>query len=391
MRIIMRHLDQHSVRRQPWLVLLGLLLAPTLGRAADPIDPQWRLPLTVEDLAATRGKVSDGPSDGPRQFRWTVSLSGRKPKASLTIPTKDAKGADLLVFLEAKPGKPLPLQLTLSARDGQDEARELVTAKEDPIGRQRSLILPKVAGQEGATLTVSAEFPEGADDDATTGVTLERLQVFRIKPGTRPDAWMIVGASINQAAFAKPDRFWSLVRERHPEADPLLVRMAVGGWITRNAIDRGPEFLRRHPEVRTVMIHIGGNDVSRHRPYPSGADNLRADLTKLVDLLKGDGRQVYLSRLSYRAYKNRDPVPPESNGSLPYNLNVYDPLIRKACPTFIDNETGLGRMDPYSAFRDHPEELKPDGVHNLPAGSDRWLKLWIDAVGPLVYPTAPGT
>jgi hypothetical protein len=376
--------------RRVWLVLLGLILAPSPGRAADPIDPHWRLALTAEDLAATRGKVSPGPDDGPRQFRWTVSLSKQTPKASLTIPTTDAKGAALLVFLEAKPGKPLPLQLTLSAQNGPDAPRELLTAKEDPIGRQRSLILPRVDGQP-AILTVSAEFPYEAKDDAQTSVTLERLQVFRIKPGSWPDAWMIVGASINQAAFANPDRFWTLVRERYPEADPLLVRMAVGGWITRSALERGPEFLRRHPEVRTVMIHIGGNDVSRHRPYPGGADALRADLTELMDLMQGGDRQVYLSRLSYRAYKNRDPVPPESNGSLPYNLNVYDPLIRERCPTFIDKETGLGRMDPYSAFRDHPEELRPDGVHNLPAGSERWLNLWIDAVGPLVYPTASGS
>lgn len=68
-------------------------------------------------------------------------------------------------------------------------------------------------------------------------------------------------------------------------------------------------------------------------------------------------------------------MPPESNGLLPYNLNVYDPLIRQARPDFIGQETGLGRMDPYSAFRDHPEELRSDGVHNVPKGGERWLKL----------------
>lgn len=225
---MVKHCVFAFARRRTWSVLLGLLLVPAPGRAADPIDPHWRLPLTSEDLAAIRDKEPGGPSDGPGQFRWTVSLLKQKPGASLTIPTGDSRGSGLLVFLKAKPGKLLPLKLTLSDQGGRDAASEPLNAKEDPIGRQRGLIFPGVADQ-AAALTVSAEFPEGDEDDPPVGVTVERLQVFRIRPGTRPDAWMIVGASINQAAFADPDRFWILVRERHPVADPMLVRMTASG------------------------------------------------------------------------------------------------------------------------------------------------------------------
>ena len=82
---------------------------------------------------------------------------------------------------------------------------------------------------------------------------------------------------------------------------------------------------------------------------------------------------------------NAGAVPPEENGSLPYNINVHDPMIAELCPLFYDAQAGRGRVDPYNWLKSHPEQLSPDGVHLTPVGRREWTRLWAEQAGSVVY------
>jgi hypothetical protein len=366
------------------LCAFALLLAAPASAASRP-DPNWRLPVRQSQLQASSGAIQPGPSDGPPQFEWQTRLSTDAPAATLQVPAPRSQRDALLVFayVDVQPAR--AVRLTLETTAGQVVQTEEITAKEDLVGRQRSLI---ARDHHGKPLTLRVALAEPSSEAAT--VRLTRLQFFRLRPGMRPDGWMVVAASINIAAFRDTDRFWRMTRERYPNADPLMIHCAIGGWVIEHGIARAPEMLARHPQIRTVVVHIGGNNVSRNRPYPRGVTEIRNRMRELLQRLSGDEREVYLSRLSFRAYKREPVVGPEHLGSLPYNVRVYDPLIREFSPTLIDPVTGSPRMDPYTYFRDHPEELSEDGVHNNARGSESWVRLWLDAVGPLVYgPASP--
>ncbi|MFN3651922.1 MAG: SGNH/GDSL hydrolase family protein [Armatimonadota bacterium] len=369
------------------LVLLLLAVAPAPARpGAEPESPdfRWRLPVRPAALEASAGELLPGPDDGPPQLRWSLSLSPGQA-AELRVPTRRARDRDLLLFTVADVEPKVPLRLTLLDADGAAAAEELLSADEIRVARQRSLILREADGRP-ATLRVELVPPEnGSPLPERVEVTLSRMQFFRLSERSRPDAWLVVGASLEEAAFKDPDQFWRAVRRRYPQADPLLISLAQGGWVIDNALRRAPETLRRHPQIRTVLVHIGGNDITRARYYPNDAGRIRDRMRELLELLSGDGRQVYLSRMSYRAYKTEPRVPPEFHGSLPYNQMIYDPLIREYSPALLDPRTLQTRMDPYDYFLRHPEELSPDGVHNTEKGQESWIRLWTDAVTPLVY------
>jgi lysophospholipase L1-like esterase len=384
----------------PGALLLACLatLAAVPARAAERPAPHWRLPMQIGTLrprefpdrmklTAFGGELKPGPPNGPPQFEWQFTESPNGPTPFLYIPPVGKRGRDLLVFAVVETNPPRSVHLEMDARSDispsdTPHAEQTVPANADIVARQCCLIVRRAADSP-PPLAIKVEFT----DATPVTVRLTHLQVFQYSPKTPPDGWLIVGASIDSAAFRDTDRFWRMARQRHPNADPLLVHLAIGGWRLQNVLDRVAETLSRHQEIRTVLVHIGGNDVTAERPYPGGAEQMRARLRRLLHLLVLDGRRVFLSRLSYRAYTGAKPVPPESNGSLPYNQAIYDPLIREYSPDLLDPETGQSRMDPYAYFHAHPEELVADGIHNTPKGQESWVRLWLNAVGPLVYGT----
>ncbi len=199
--------------------------------------------------------------------------------------------------------------------------------------------------------------------------------------GGRDDIWLAVGASIQEGGFTH-SVFKQAVREEHGY-DPVVFNRAVSGWTAGKLRKRLPGLLAEHPEARYVAIHIGGNDVSSQRPYPGGARRLERKLRDIVQLVEDSGRVPILARLSYRAYPKPPLVPPEANGSLPYVEAVYDPLIEEMTPAF--STWGCGVVDPYSWYRDHPDELSADGIHPNREGRRSWARLWARQAGDVVY------
>ena len=205
--------------------------------------------------------------------------------------------------------------------------------------------------------------------------------------GTQPkDYWLMLGASIEVQSIDNRD-FKNLIK-RFYGYDPVMFNLSKGGWMTTQLKAALPGFLALHPHARYVAIHIGGNNVSYYHPYPNGADMLGNDLAEILDSIVAAGKIPVLARLTYRAYSDRSPVPPESNGSLPYDVNVVDPLIHHYSPDFYDSSRQQGVIDGYSWFEKHPEQLL-DGIHLTAAGSASWRDLWAEQAGAVVYQMAP--
>ena len=61
------------------------------------------------------------------------------------------------------------------------------------------------------------------------------------------------------------------------------------------------------------------------------------------------------------------------------------PLIAKYCPLFYDSAHRRGAIDLYSYFKDHPDELLPDGVHETVKGQESWRRIWVHEVGRVIY------
>ncbi len=246
-------------------------------------------------------------------------------------------------------------------------------------GRLDKIMLPPSAAKRRLRLTVRSkrEPPRLAD-----------IGLYRLRKGAAQDYWLCLGASIQEQAV-RHAAFKALVEERFGY-DPVLFNRAVGGWASRDLRRELAAILADHPHARFVLVHIGGNDVSAQRPYPGGAETLRANLRAIISAVTAAGKVPMVARLSYRRYRSSPRVGPEANGSLPYVLEVYDPLIRELTPWLYDAAAARGRVDAYGWFRTHPDTLKPDGIHPNTAGRAAWNRLWVDAVGPLVYRRTAG-
>ena len=281
----------------------------------------------------------------------------------------------LLTFACPKTETPVYAVLERSTDSAGKEWQQ--TAVQQPKGKLDKFIIDR---RKGAWWRVRFAFKQKTEPSALkiTDIGLYSLDV------ERPDYWLTVGASI-QAQSIRNDVFKRMVQERYPGYDPVMFNLAVGGWRGSHLRKAIHGFLKEHPHARYVCVHIGGNNVSPNRPYPGGAEELTDDLHAILTAIKDAGKIPILSRLSYRAYKGAKPVPPEENGSGPYVTKIFDPMIEQYCPDFFDKKTGRGLVDAYTWFKEHPEELSPDGVHVNPQGAESWNRLWAEHAGGVIY------
>lgn len=117
------------------------------------------------------------------------------------------------------------------------------------------------------------------------------------------------------------------------------------------------------------FVHIGGNDVSATRPFDTATDtekaNLGNNLQYIVNTIESAGHTCIASSITYRTYPD---VPPESNGSLPYNEQIVNPLIQASLPEFWDSSLGRPSFDLYTEIYNNQDWISNDWVHPTTAG-----------------------
>ena len=86
------------------------------------------------------------------------------------------------------------------------------------------------------------------------------------------------------------------------------------------------------PSNINAICHIGGNDVTNSLTYEIMKDtndyilNMRSRLEQYYNLISANGYNMYWLPISWRNYSI---VPPDDNGSLPYNTNIVIPFIQE--------------------------------------------------------------
>lgn len=112
------------------------------------------------------------------------------------------------------------------------------------------------------------------------------------------------------------------------------------------------------------IVHAGGNDVTATRPYSAASEsektNLAVNLQYIVDAIKTAGFECIISPISYRSYQG---VPPDSNGSKPYNDAIVDNVIKASVPCWWDESNNKAALDLYSLIESNKNYLDADGIH----------------------------
>lgn len=258
--------------------------------------------------------------------------------------------------------------------------RELATHEsEHNRSYLRQVELPAADHQRHLRVTVRSTDPDATGRE----IRLGNLGLYRLAPADQRDYWLALGASLTQSAI-QHQRFQEMAFKRFGRR-PVVFNRAVGGWTSQDLRDRLDDILDQHPRAQVAIIHIGGNDISRNRPYPGGAARLERNLIAILTQLKQRGVRPILSRLTYRNYRGRPGVPPASNGSGPYVRKIFDPIIADHTPRFYDAAAERGIVNFYDHFKANPDQLARDGVHLNEAGQRAMQRLWLEQAGPIVF------
>jgi lysophospholipase L1-like esterase len=354
------------------LVVLLFILSLSISTGAN-LSPQkdWRY--IPEKVVANPSEIDSQPLFAGKNISWSI----------------DSGESRLAIKLPVTP-KPVPLLWTFGGFSKRAPAEVRLECSAD-----------SKSGADGTWLTLdtkTCQWPLEKFEFRTKSVPywyrltinssafrkIIDIGLYRLDGKKKKDYWLIIGASI-QAQSIKNSVFKQMVQDRFPGYDPVVFNLAVSGWRSDHLRKALPEFLKQHPDASYVGIHIGGNNVTQYRPYPGGAKQLEDDLIEIIKMINQFGKIPILSRLSYRAYKTGPAVPPEENGSGPYVTKIYDPLIQKYCPLFFDRTTGKGKVNGYDWFKEHQEELRPDGIHVTKPGEESWNRLWVEGAGPVIY------
>ena len=233
---------------------------------------------------------------------------------------------------------------------------------------------------------------------------LVRLDVFRPAPtGFRNDYWMFVGDSLTAADTgagmypAEHTRFFAdLIRQKFPSYYPIVLNEGKGGETAETGAARiATKLIPENPKGTFICYHEGANTISTvpKHAYP-GKTNIVADaIRKVITTSMANGFVPIVSRIAFLRYNNYLPVVDypkvpnaEQLGTLPYNLNVVDKLVKEMTPYAYDFARNQPIIDPYTWFRDHQEALRTnDGVHHVRAGTDAMTQIWADGAAAMVY------
>ena len=220
-------------------------------------------------------------------------------------------------------------------------------------------------------------------------------------------------ASVLQSTFDNEKRtladweFWKLGAELE------FYQFGNGGEYIQDAIDDAPSYISGLlakgylPENITAVVHIGGNDVSGSIPYGSNKDtntnitNMRSRLEQLYTILSEAGFTIVWLPITWRNYGT---VPPDSNGSEPFNTNIVEPFLRDIVgATSWDAESQKPKYDFYNFVKDEfalDNGFLQDAVHPSGVGQEsirgkfaEWFSpLYIeDTTAPVVTNNGPAT
>lgn len=184
---------------------------------------------------------------------------------------------------------------------------------------------------------------------------------------------VIFGASIMERSFDIYGNYYRAKAELFDIGfkEVELIPRANGGETSSVLAGRIDSVLSEFTGENGVVffVHAGGNDVSSNRPYDTATVAQKAalgnSLQYIVNAIEAAGHTCVMSSITYRTYPD---VPPESNGSLPYNEQIVNPLIQASLPEYWNSTTNRPSFDLYTQTINNLEWISADNVHPTTAG-----------------------
>lgn len=259
-------------------------------------------------------------------------------------------------------------QQSLNSTNGTDGDWTSLTVT--PIwGTPKASHLQKIDIPAGAQRWVKFNFTNG---DAVTNPLLN-VGLRKLNNEGTNDYWVIFGASLMEGNME-----YKSLHDKAQTAygcDPIIFNRAYSGKNIAYVLTNLASIIADHPNSRFFFMHIGGNDVSGTRPYEDTTTQERLDLSNdfdsLVEDLISTNRVPILTNLTFRDY-DRDSLPSaiacygggmQKYGSLPYNENIIEPVIKVRTPKFYDFVNDRSLIDFYSYVLEDQTHLSTDGVH----------------------------
>jgi len=362
--------------------------APAAPAPAPVCDPGARTlggittPNAVVSLGA-RVTTSDGVTNPERAVDGAYHMS---EGAGLGEPTTDAPawlaielapGPSSLLVTWADAGytnydqpeqspRDYVIETSSDSTDGSDGAWSVaVTVVDNPVRTRAHRF--DFTDQRWVRLTVTRAFD--------LPVEIDELAIFDASlagSGLPEDSWYFLGDSITAGAFQKSSgtngNFEGRIHKALPEFTPAVIGGGIGGELARDGLERLAQVLELNQDITYVGIGYGTND--SWGGWDLEQTTYEADMTEIVRQVLEAGHVPVIARIPYAS---------KEHATLPQFNAVVDRLT-------ADNGLPCG-PDLYAYFKDHPDELNPDGVHPTGTGYQNMNGEWADAALEL-YPAA---
>ncbi|WP_269542600.1 GDSL-type esterase/lipase family protein [Cerasicoccus fimbriatus] len=255
---------------------------------------------------------------------------------------------------------------------------------ENMIWRAQKVELPVMESSAWLRLRITA-------NPSVSKMDIRNLELHAYDRLGRDDYWLMIGASISSQG-TDMRLFKERVQELYGDTwDPVLFNLGISGTYSNSWLQGSPNRLEQaialHPRAKYAFVHLGGNDVSADRPYVEGSESnaeIEANLRRIYTTLIDAGIQPIPMRLTFRDYKDDPPVLGginEGNGSLPYNLQIVDPLVEELVPSAFDSVANKPIVDAYDYFLKNQHTLSADGIHLGTGGRAAWSQEILAGMG----------
>ncbi|MDQ3898982.1 MAG: GDSL-type esterase/lipase family protein [Actinomycetota bacterium] len=253
------------------------------------------------------------------------------------------------------------IETSADSTNGADGTWQLAVDVQGNFARTRAHSFP-FTGAAWVRMTVRGVVPRTAEET----LLIDEIDIHDASAGTE-DTIFFMGASNTAAAFLRCDAsqpsYAEHVHRGFPRYFPAMIDGGVGDVTSEYGVRVIDSWLADNSDYQYWAIAYGTNDAWQAVSPAAYEENLQF----IIDKVKAAGKQPILARIPY-ALKG------------PKDENV------QRLNEVIDRLTTRNRLpqgpDLYTWFKDHSEELGPDGVHVTNVGAASINRLWFEVLGP---------
>lgn len=263
------------------------------------------------------------------------------------------------------------------------------------------------AGDLGKKITVRLTGIHATSNDITIGEPIpDEGETSPYQPlGIVPSTVIWLGASNSDGAISGHVTYLKRMFDTMGYPDVTMVDASVGGRHADAILADGwnpiKDTYTNDPNVFVILIDAPGNDItSRVNGYDGYAGTPEASLTEmqnnlqaLYDAVVNNGNTCLLYETTFRNYtvNGVTAAEDESLGSLPFQVNLWYPIIENADTT----QWNVSDDRPFASLYNmtyNNQETQTDGIHYNNEGNElnrraslEMLKRWIEGSDPLVF------